>query len=165
MEYNFCPICAEPLLKSQGTFPHCPAGHYTQYPSQVTSVAAIVVQGESILLEQRAIEPGYALWGIPGGMMESDEQPVEACQRELLEETGYEISIKRFVTANGGKTVCAIVYEGEVVGGSLQKSDESLAVQWFPIHEIPWESMAFERHVDVLKKWLRERQNQPLSPK
>lgn len=121
-----------------------------------TGVAAIVFHDGKVLLERRAIEPGHGRWGIPGGMMESGEQPEEACIRELFEETGYHIKINNYVTAKSAKTVCALVYEAEVIGGHLQKSDESLDVKWFSVNDIPWEDMAFTTHIEVLKQWLEE---------
>jgi 8-oxo-dGTP diphosphatase len=156
LEFNFCPICAKPLLKPHDSFPYCPDGHYTQYPSVSTGVAAIVLKNGEVLLERRAIEPGLGRWGLPGGMMEHCEQPEETCSREIFEETGYKIAIKRFVTARSVKTVCALVFEAEVCGGNLVKSDESLDVQWFPIDNIPWQDMAFASHISVLKKWIHE---------
>jgi ADP-ribose pyrophosphatase YjhB (NUDIX family) len=36
-------------------------------------------------------------WSLPGGALEDDETPEEACARETLEETGVEIRIEHLV--------------------------------------------------------------------
>ena len=47
-----------------------------------------VVDGDSILLVERAAPPGVGEWAIPGGHLEADEPPTVAGARELREETG-----------------------------------------------------------------------------
>ena len=42
-----------------------------------------------VLFEQFRVGPGKALLELPGGYLNSDEQPVDAALRELREETGY----------------------------------------------------------------------------
>lgn len=54
-------------------------------------------------------DQGYALlvkptykdgWDIPGGYVEPGETPVEACQREVKEELGLEISLRRLLVVD-----------------------------------------------------------------
>lgn len=45
-----------------------------------------------VLFEQFRVGPGKTLLELPGGYLNDDESPVEAAQRELAEETGYESS-------------------------------------------------------------------------
>jgi len=39
-------------------------------------------------------------WTIPGGVIEADESPREACEREIKEEIGLDVKIKRFLCAD-----------------------------------------------------------------
>src|SRR5262245_48260124 len=46
-------------------------------------------QGLVLLLKHR-FRPGSG-WGLPGGFLEADEQPINALRRELREEIGFEV--------------------------------------------------------------------------
>jgi 8-oxo-dGTP diphosphatase len=44
------------------------------------------------------VEPTYkSTWDVPGGCVEADESPRDACQRELAEELGFEVQIGRML--------------------------------------------------------------------
>ena len=60
-------------------------------PAIPVSAGALVFDGKGRLL---ILKPTYKSgWTIPGGIMEADgESPWEACQREVREETGIEVS-------------------------------------------------------------------------
>lgn len=44
--------------------------------------------GDSILMQRRRRPPNEGLYNVPGGKVEPDEDPYEACLREVREETG-----------------------------------------------------------------------------
>jgi ADP-ribose pyrophosphatase YjhB (NUDIX family) len=72
--------------------------YYAADPTVVRlSVSAVVrrdPQATEILLMRRS---DNAHWGLPGGYVEPGESVVIATQREVREETGYEISVGRLV--------------------------------------------------------------------
>ena len=45
-----------------------------------------------ILLSQRKVEFGRGEWSLPGGHVQEYEDPVDACKREVLEETGIKVT-------------------------------------------------------------------------
>jgi 8-oxo-dGTP diphosphatase len=51
------------------------------------SVAAIVTNGQQILVGRRIVKPRESCWQLPGGWMQSGESPIMAVNRELYEET------------------------------------------------------------------------------
>ena len=53
------------------------------------TIVAITKQQEVILIKQYRHGAGRVIWEIPGGLVEPDESPLHAAQRELLEESGY----------------------------------------------------------------------------
>lgn len=56
------------------------------------NVVPLTKQGEVVLIRQYRHGVCEALWEVPGGVIEDDEDPLEGARRELLEETGYTAS-------------------------------------------------------------------------
>jgi 8-oxo-dGTP pyrophosphatase MutT (NUDIX family) len=106
--------------------------------------AAIFDEHRRILLTRRA---DNGQWCLPGGAMESGETAAEACEREVLEETGLSVRVKRLVGVyshsdqlvvypDGGKfQIVALHFEAEVVGGELGLSDETTDFGFFTLQE------------------------------
>jgi len=65
--------------------------NYT-FPVPSIGVGGIVFNDQGqILLIKRNQSPASGLWSIPGGKLEPGESLVEACQREIKEETGLKV--------------------------------------------------------------------------
>jgi ADP-ribose pyrophosphatase YjhB (NUDIX family) len=87
-------------------------------------------------------------WCLPGGQMEPGESAAEACAREVWEETGLRIRVKRLIGvysnphrlieyADGNRYhVVAMHFEAEPVGGVLSISDETTDCGYFSPAEI-----------------------------
>jgi ADP-ribose pyrophosphatase YjhB (NUDIX family) len=102
--------------------------------------AAIFDERGAVLLTRRA---DNGQWCLPGGRMESGESAAEACEREVLEETGLRVRVKRLVGVyshpdqlviypDGDKAfIVALHFEAEVVGGELVLSDETTDFGYF----------------------------------
>ena len=98
-----------------------------------------------VLLTRRTDNGG---WCIPGGGMESGESAAEACIREVWEETGLHVRVKRLVGvyshpdqlivyADGNKfQIVALHFEAEIIGGELGLSDETSDYGYFTMNEI-----------------------------
>jgi 8-oxo-dGTP diphosphatase len=57
-------------------------------------VAAIIVRDDEVLICQRAEDTSFPLkWEFPGGKVEDGEEPMEALQRELVEELAIDADI------------------------------------------------------------------------
>jgi len=106
-------------------------------------------------------------WCLPGGRVESGESVREACEREVWEETGLRVSVKRLVGVyshpdqlvvypDGNKAhIVALHFEAEILSGEPALSDETTAFGYFSTEEI--QSMDFlgrhrERIFDSLEK-------------
>ena len=106
--------------------------------------AAIFDEDRRILLTRRA---DNGQWCLPGGAMESGETASEACEREVLEETGLSVRVKRLVGvyshsdqlvvySDGGKfQIVALHFEAEVVRGELGLSNETTDFGYFTLRE------------------------------
>lgn len=106
--------------------------------------AAIFDEHRRVLLTRRA---DNGQWCLPGGAMESGETAAEACEREVLEETGLSVRVRRLVGvyshsdqlvvyADGGKfQIVALHFEAEVTGGALGLSNETTDFGYFTLQE------------------------------
>lgn len=106
-------------------------------------------------------------WCLPGGGMDSGESVTEACEREVWEETGLRVRVKRMVGVyshpdqlvvypDGNKAhIVALHFEAEFVGGQPTLSTETTDFGYFTMDEI--QGMEFlgrhkERILDTLEK-------------
>lgn len=100
---------------------------------------------ERVLLTRRS---DNGRWCLPGGGMDPGESAVEACAREVLEETGLVVQVGKLVGvystpdlmieyADGNKIQpVALSFEAEPIGGALGLSDETTEVGYFTLDEI-----------------------------
>ena len=100
---------------------------------------------EKVLLTKRT---DNGRWCLPGGHMESGESAAEACEREVLEETGLKVRVTRLIGvysdpnqlviyADGNKAFFVIMsFEAEIIEGELGLSDETTDAGYFSLAEI-----------------------------
>lgn len=100
---------------------------------------------EKVLLTKRA-DNGH--WCLPGGGMETGESAAEACEREVREETGLKVRVKRLIGVysnpdqlviypDGNKVFFVIMsFEAEVIGGELGLSEETTAFGYYSLQEM-----------------------------
>jgi 8-oxo-dGTP pyrophosphatase MutT (NUDIX family) len=103
------------------------------------SAAIFDSQGRILLTKRR----DNGQWCLPSGGMESGESAAEACEREVFEETGLSVRVKRLVGVyshpdqliiygDGNKfQIVAIHFEAEVIDGELGLSDETSDFGYF----------------------------------
>ncbi|MCF8043972.1 MAG: NUDIX hydrolase [Desulfarculaceae bacterium] len=65
--------------------------HYPELP--VVGVGGVVLAGDQVLLVKRGAEPSKGIWSIPGGGVEVGESLVQACAREVAEETALDVRV------------------------------------------------------------------------
>ncbi|WP_372776365.1 NUDIX domain-containing protein [Mangrovibacterium sp.] len=130
-----------------------------KYPRPALTVDAIVVKKESrkLLLIQRGIEPFLGKWALPGGFVEMHELLVDACKRELLEETGLRMNeLIQFTTADKvdrdprGRTISVLFYGFVGEDARVQSGDDAAKAEWFSIDELP--ELAFD-HSDLITQF------------
>jgi 8-oxo-dGTP pyrophosphatase MutT (NUDIX family) len=122
------------------------------------TVSAVVLNGDAILLGQRA--DNHA-WMLPAGMVDPGEQPADAIVREVLEETGVHIAVDRLagvalheVTYPNGD-LCHMFntwFRCRPVGGVARVNDEeSAAVGWFRLDALPPLSAYVTRSIEIAR--------------
>ena len=126
--------------------------------------AAIFDDHGRILLTKRQ---DNGQWCLPSGALEPGESVAEACEREVFEETGLSVIVKRLVGvyshpdqltvySDGNKfQIVALHFEADVTGGELGLSDETSDFGYFSLEQIDGLEMLGrhkERIIDTLAR-------------
>jgi 8-oxo-dGTP diphosphatase len=126
------------------------------------ALSAVVFNAERtqlLLLKRRDIP----VWVLPGGGLESEETPEEGVQREVLEETGLEVSIVRKVAEYlpvNWMTQLTHLFECRIQRGECKTGQETKEVRFFPLDELPtlpppysaWIKDTLAEYPDVIRK-------------
>ena len=124
------------------------------------AVDAAVKRGDSILLIQRKYPPMQGCWGLPGGFVERDEDPLLAVLRELEEETGLIGENPELLMVMGNpkrdprKHIVSIVYEVGVQDGEPQAGDDAADARFWPLEEVLSGQVELAGdHLEIIKNW------------
>jgi len=112
------------------------------------AVSAVIFDRRGRLLLQQRSDGGQ--WGLPGGSVEIGESVRSAIQREVREETGLTVAVRRMVGVYSEPALqvvrypdgnvwhyISVCFECSVRGGELQTCDETLALDYFPLRRLP----------------------------
>ncbi len=128
------------------------------YENPIPATAAVIIKDDSVLLVKRGVEPHIGEWCLPGGFMELDENPEDACLRELKEETnlvghnpvlqGVYLSRNPFYTS-----VALIGYSIHSFNGDLKSGDDCVEAGYFNFDNLP--EIPFKSHRRLLKDTMK----------
>lgn len=151
-EAVFCPACGERLERrvvagiDRGV---CPACERIEFRTHPVGVAAVVRDpaGRLLLVQRSASSTKPGLWCMPAGFVDYAEDVQEAAAREVLEETGLEVTVGGVVHVRSNrhdpaKITVALWFDADAVGGELEAGDDAVDVGWFALDELP--PLAFE---------------------
>jgi 8-oxo-dGTP pyrophosphatase MutT (NUDIX family) len=112
------------------------------------SVSALIFDRRGRLLLQQRSDGGQ--WGLPGGSVEIGESVADAAVREVREETGLTVSVRRLVGVYSEPKLQVVRYPSGHVwhyvnvcfecvarSGELTTCDETLALQYFAPGRLP----------------------------
>ncbi|WP_094360671.1 NUDIX hydrolase [Mycobacterium marinum] len=105
-------------------------------PKHSVSVAGIVVRDDGRVLVIKREDNGH--WEAPGGVLELDESFEVGVRREVLEETGLEVTVERLtgVYKNLTHGIVALVYRCRPTGGQPHPTDEAREISWMTKEEV-----------------------------
>lgn len=105
-------------------------------PKHSVSVAGIVVRDDGRVLVIKRNDNGH--WEAPGGVLELDEPFEAGVRREVLEETGLEVTVERLtgVYKNLTHGIVALVYRCRPAGGEPQPTEEAREIRWMTEEEV-----------------------------
>ncbi|OGT84613.1 MAG: hypothetical protein A3G96_05525 [Gammaproteobacteria bacterium RIFCSPLOWO2_12_FULL_52_10] len=137
------------------------------YPPVFISVDAVVVYGQQLLLIERKNYPEQGLWALPGGFVNQDETLVDACVRELQEETriGLTASILKnaivasqvfdypYRSARGRVITQAFHFDLRAIGTrpDIRGGDDARQARWTSLADLD-PVMLFEDHYFIIRE-------------
>lgn len=144
-QIKFCPRCGTPVTWQERfgkIHPVCPGCEWIHFEDPKVAAAVLVEQDGRVLLVRRVNEPFRGLWTLPAGFVDAGEDPARAAERECLEETGLSVRVKRVLDVIAGKehergADFVIVYQAEILSGTLSPNDDADAVEWFEYSNLP----------------------------
>ncbi len=113
------------------------------YATPKVDVRSVVIKDGSILLVKEAQDQR---WALPGGWADVGDTPSEVAERETMEESGFKVTAKKVVgvfDANrSGRPLeffhaFKIIFMCELIGGEARISNETLAVEFHPLDNLP----------------------------
>jgi|CXWL01.1.fsa_nt_gi bifunctional NMN adenylyltransferase/nudix hydrolase len=137
------------------------------YPPTFVTTDAVVVHSGHLLLVRRRSEPGKGLWALPGGFIDQHEGILDACLRELREETRLKLplpvlrgSIKGTQVFDHpersmrGRTITH-AFHFEFPAGELpvvKGGDDADKARWFPLADaLDMGPQLFEDHLHIIE--------------
>lgn len=161
---NFCSQCGGSVtlrVPSGDNRPRyvCDTCGYIHYQNPKIVAGSILEWRDRILLCRRAIEPRYGLWTLPAGFMENGESAVAAAAREALEEANAVIEHPTLYGLYSLLHVSQVylMFRGQLKDGAASAGEESLEVELFAEHEIPWDRLAFTVVHETLRQYFTDR--------
>jgi ADP-ribose pyrophosphatase YjhB (NUDIX family) len=161
---NYCSHCGSPVelkIPPGDNLPryvcsHCGQIHY-QNPKIVTG--CIPEWEDKILLCKRAIEPRIGLWTLPAGFMENKETTSEAAVRETWEEANARVQpIGLYALFNIPHiSQVYLIFRAKMLDMNFCPGTESLEVELFEEHDIPWDNIAFPVIRETLVRYFNDR--------
>ncbi len=144
-EINFCPRCGTGVVLAErfGRLrPVCPDCHWIYFADPKVAAAAIIEDGDKVLLVRRANDPQRGLWTMPAGFVDAGEDPARAVERECLEETGLVVQVVGLVDVLSGLEHARgahilIVYRAKILSGCLTPQDDVDRVAFFSRNQMP----------------------------
>lgn len=134
-----------------------------QYPHPAVATDCVVFGFDGkklkVLLIRRGVEPFKDMWAFPGGFMRIDETVEECALRELVEETGLELSqMKQLgvfsdVNRDPRERVVSVAFYALAKSADVKGGDDAAQAQWFALDEVP--HLAFD-HDYILRQAMRK---------
>ncbi len=129
--------------------------------------AVIVIKNKKVLLARHS-KKNRDYWVIPGGTAEEGETIEETAVREIREETGFKVKIKKLVFVSEVIDKCPprhildFFFEGSIISGRLETECDSCLceVKFTPFEEL--DSLEFYPRIkSELKQMLQNREAGP----
>jgi len=162
MIYRFCSICGKKLKKGQSGHLACTRCSFVNYQNPRPTATGLVLHKNKLLLTKRAQPPFKGWWDLPGGFVDRNEHPTRTILREIKEETGLAIKLKKIFGIYTGTypdkaeplTILTVAYIASSPSRSLKALDDVVESKWFDRKSLP-KKIAFDSNQKIVKDFLK----------
>jgi len=129
--------------------------------SPILVVDGIIWEREKILLVKRWVYPFIGYWCLPGGHVEYGEKVEEAIKREMKEELGIPVNIKKLVGVYSDPKrdpryhTVSIAYFLSKERGKIHLNEEASEFRFFPLNGLP-KKIGFD-HCQIISDFKKTR--------
>jgi len=105
----------------------------------LVGVVGIVLNDDGkILLLKHSYRKEYP-WGLPSGWLKKGERPSDGISREIFEETGLEVQVKKplFPKSDPKWARLDLIFLCVIKDGEIRLSDEVVSVRFFNVEDLP----------------------------
>ena len=141
----------------------------TGYPTPRTDCRGVVFKDDKIMLVKEIEDGG---WTLPGGWCDNGQTGSENVAREVWEESGYKVEVKRLMGVldrdkHGNHptypyNVYKLFYLCEIIGGEATPSDETSDIKFFSEEEIDSLELSEARTKHYQLKWMFDLYRNPV---
>jgi 8-oxo-dGTP diphosphatase len=121
-------------------------------PTFTIGVFAVIFDKENRILFCHRTD--HDIWNLPGGCLEHGEAPWEGVVREVKEETGLDVEVKRLtgVYSKPKENDIVLQFVCNVIGGKITLNDEADKIKYYNFADIPANTIPkmIERIKDIL---------------
>ena len=112
------------------------------YATPKIDVRGAVFREDKILLIQELAD---GCWAMPGGWADIGDLPAETVRREVLEESGYEVSVDKVIAVLDANHInplefyhaYKLIFQCSLAGGQPKTNHETLGVDFFHLNDLP----------------------------
>jgi len=157
--HSHCSFCGAGFSAPEIWPRRCAGCGHTTYLNPLPVVVVLLPVGEGLVVIRRNIEPSKGTLTLPGGFLDTGETWQEGARRELLEETGIDISgsgISLYDVRNGLDDTLVIFGLAEKRPGEVLKPFTSKETQEVVLIEGPTE-LGFPLHTEIVARYFAGR--------
>ncbi len=136
---KYCGSCGSALCMATEISKRCPNCGREIWPQVSTAIIVLVHRGEEVLLvrAKNFVRPFY---GLVAGFVETGESLENAVRREVLEETGLQITNIKYFGSQPWPYPCGLMigFNADYVSGEIELQETELAAgNWFHKNNLP----------------------------
>jgi ADP-ribose pyrophosphatase YjhB (NUDIX family) len=146
-KFRYCPVCGNARwVVNDFKSKRCEACAFVYYANAAAATAAIIVNSRGEMLAvRRAKEPAKGTLDLPGGFVDMGESIEQGMRREILEETGLQVTAMDYLFSlpndylYSGMTIHTVdavflVHVGDDV--KPQAADDAADCLWIPVSDV-----------------------------